>query len=555
MISSSPRAAPDDRGRIAFGTLLALFLAYAALFIIRTSFTIDGERYFSLFDDAMVSMRYARNLAHGYGLVWNPGGPRVEGYTNPLWVAYMAAIHLLPLPPCKTSLVVQVTAAAFLAFNLLVVRRIALIVSDGSEATAFGAVALTGSYLPLNNWSLQGTEVSLLVLVVSIALWQALRSSRDGRFRSSPYVWLAASTLVRPDMLVPLGGLVLFHVVIDPANRRRHLAWGCVPALCCEVLQTAFRASYFGDLLPNTYYLKMTGYPVALRFSRGAFVLARFIWRFKALLVALPFMLRVRRDRRRALLLWMVAVQCLYSVFVGGDAWEYWGGSNRYISIAIPGLFVLLSDALCRFAIVLPGAFGLRRPAPFRPHAGTFALLIALAIFSANSIYGPEAWTEVLLIRAPLHTGPRGENHDDVEEALALRAVTTPEATMTVARAGTIPYFSDRLGIDLLGKNDRRIAHEAAAVPAGPERFLYFRPGHVKFDEHYSIEQQSPDLVVQLWGRPGPVRPFLEEFYAPFVIGRRCVYVLNRSTHVLRDRLPRPGCSLPSGSASNTRPG
>ena len=125
---------------------------------------------------------------------------------------------------------------------------------------------------------------------------------------------------------------------------------------------------------------------------------------------------------------------------------------------------------------------------------------------------------------------------------------------MTLARAGTIPYFSDRLGIDLLGKTDRHIAHEAAAVPSGPERFLYFRPGHIKFDEHYSIEQQSPDLVVQLWGRPGPVRPFLEEFYTPFLIGRRCVYVLNRSTRVLRDRLPRPGCSPPSGSASRTRP-
>src|ERR671933_1076881 len=92
--------------------VLAAYLPYALLFILRTSFTINGERYFVLFDDEMVSMRYARNLARGYGLVWNPGGERVEGYTNLLWVLYMALVHLLPLPAAKISALVQVTRAS-----------------------------------------------------------------------------------------------------------------------------------------------------------------------------------------------------------------------------------------------------------------------------------------------------------------------------------------------------------------------------------------------------------------------------------------------------------
>lgn len=53
--------------------VLVLYAIYAALFIYKTTFVINGQRYFSLFDDAMVSMRYAKNLAAGYGLVWNPG--------------------------------------------------------------------------------------------------------------------------------------------------------------------------------------------------------------------------------------------------------------------------------------------------------------------------------------------------------------------------------------------------------------------------------------------------------------------------------------------------
>ncbi|HET7011845.1 MAG TPA: hypothetical protein VFI11_13795, partial [Anaerolineales bacterium] len=59
--------------------LSVAFSVWAAAFIFRSSFIAsDGLRYFSLSDDAMISMRYAWNLSHGSGLVWNPG-ERVEG--------------------------------------------------------------------------------------------------------------------------------------------------------------------------------------------------------------------------------------------------------------------------------------------------------------------------------------------------------------------------------------------------------------------------------------------------------------------------------------------
>lgn len=70
------------------GVAAALFYA---VFIVRCGFSLGGRLGFTLFDDAMISMRYARNLAEGYGLVWNPG-ERVEGYTNPLWTLWMALI-------------------------------------------------------------------------------------------------------------------------------------------------------------------------------------------------------------------------------------------------------------------------------------------------------------------------------------------------------------------------------------------------------------------------------------------------------------------------------
>src|SRR5262245_62098493 len=50
---------------------VALVVSLIALF--QASITIDGTRYFWLDDDQMISMRYARNLANGEGLVWNAG--------------------------------------------------------------------------------------------------------------------------------------------------------------------------------------------------------------------------------------------------------------------------------------------------------------------------------------------------------------------------------------------------------------------------------------------------------------------------------------------------
>lgn len=536
---------PDSLGKgasTAFWTVVALFVGYAGCFIYRTSFVIDGERYFSLFDDAMVSMRYARNLARGYGLVWNPGSAPVEGYTNPLWVAYMAAVHLLPIPVAKTSLVIQATAAVLLTLNLLVVRDIARAVSGGSDAVALGAVVLTATYLPINNWSLQGMEVSVLVLVMSVALYLPLRS--HDWFRRSQYVLLGASTLVRLDMAVSLVGLLLFNVLVDRPNRRRHVIWGVTSLVAWVGLQTAFRVWYFGDILPNAYYLKMTGYPVIPRVSRGLFVLAQFVWRFNPLLFALPLILIGLRRRRTVLPLWTLAVQMLYSVWVGGDAWEYWGGSNRYISIAMPGFFVMLSYALLFTTRSLLGVLApdLQRP---RTDALVFAVLIILAVVSGNSISGPGTWAEVLLIRAPLHTGPGDENHQEVEEALRLQTVTTADATVAVTRAGTIPYFSDRRGLDLLGKNDRHVAREMSRVTPGFRHFREFRPGHTKFDYRYSIEQQAPDVVLQLWTDREEVRPYLRRHYRTILLGTACVYVRDRSPHVLQDRLSGQDCEAP----------
>src|SRR5215217_9297644 len=89
------------------------FVAWASLFIYRSSSVgIDGRRYFCLFDDAMISMRYAWNFSHGMGLVWNVG-ERIQGYTNLLMTLIMS-IATLVFDKSIAALSIQILGVGFM---------------------------------------------------------------------------------------------------------------------------------------------------------------------------------------------------------------------------------------------------------------------------------------------------------------------------------------------------------------------------------------------------------------------------------------------------------
>jgi len=522
-------------GNTGLALALLAFAVYSSLFIYRTSFVIHGERYFSLFDDGMISMRYARHLAAGYGLAWNRGDAPIEGFTNPLWVLYMAAIHLLPAPLSKMSLFVQATCACLLAANLFVVRRVALAISNNSEMVSLGAVVLTGWYLPLNNWSLQGMEVAPLVLVVSQAMWLCLRCMATDSGVGPLYILLGVSTWVRPDMVVTTVAFAAFMIACDAKNRRRHVRWASAVLVVAVASQTAFRLWYFHEPLPNTYYLKMTGYPVLLRAARGAAVLAQFVWQSNPLLWLVACFAAFRRDRSRWLLLWIVIAQMGYSVYVGGDAWEYWGGSNRYISIAMPAFFILVSSGLADITAALASSLTGEWSsfANAWTATGVFAVVVVLALFSVNTIHGAGALGELLLLKPALHSGPGDENQQDVEAGLFLDHATAPDGSVALTRAGTLPYFSDRPTIDLLGKTDPHIALESSRVPGGPGNFMAFRPGHTKFDASYSIGELQPDLVLQPWDGDSAAMAYLRKDYRHVSMNGRCVWARIGSSKIM----------------------
>jgi len=511
--------------------IIIAYLIYAGIYIKNTSFIVSGERYFVLFDDAMISMRYAKNFAEGFGLVWNPGEVPVEGYTNPLWVIFMAGFHLLPIAVSKISLAVQISGAIFLAINLYFVFQIAQRLAQNLVISALAAI-LTAFYMPLNTWSLQGMEVSLLVLMLSISVWLVLKNLEKDRFSVWPYLILGIGTLVRIDMAVPYLVVLFFLLIFDPPNRKRNLAWGLGLLAVFLGGQTIFRLWYYGEPLPNTYYLKMTGFPLIIRLKRGGYALFKLMEQMNWVLFLLPFTaLLFRRDRLILILFAIMGGQVAYSVYVGGDAWEHIGGANRYIALAAPIFFILFVFAAQQIIFAIAAKI---RPLISTSHWLVNLVLIALVLASMvnfNLLSNQKSLRRWILTRPPDFIEA---NIEYVEIANRLREITTPEARIAVVTAGAIPYFSERPAIDLLGKNDPTIARQPNHLPSG---IGDIRPGHMKWDYDYAIGELKPDVVVQIWGDTEIAKKYLSEYYVSAEYDGMLFSLLKDSPEILWDKV------------------
>ncbi len=267
----------------------------------------------------------------------------------------------------------------------------------------------------------------------------------------------------------------------------------------------------------------MTGYPIGLRIERGLEVFVSFLNNMLWVPFFAPFLsLLIKRGREISLLLSIVTVQVLYSVYVGGDAWEWWGGANRFICVAMPAFFVAFSIGLASMVEKMSRAAEkevLGNTKLLVPYVGV--ALLCLVLF--NTIHGPSALKEWLLLDKPFHWT---DNKNMVLRARLVEDFTMNTATIAVTWAGIIPYFTERPVVDLLGKTNAKIAHGEVAKRPPAAEYDEFLPGHMKWDYEYSIGQLEPDLIVQIWGSARQAAKWLETDYlvtrlGPFVFSFR----------------------------------
>jgi arabinofuranosyltransferase len=207
-------------------------------------------------DDAHIFFVYGRNIAQGHGIVYNPGGERVEGYSSPLWLALVtAAFALLPVPEAGLLAVSVLMAAAAVAvlWHWL----------DGGERLGWrGAVLLAWvfsapSYVVWTTLTLMESALwSTLLIVTTVTLLQGNTLRRLG-------VCLALVALARPEALVwgPLFLGLAFWLAVLARGGKTAVRETALLLAFYGVAQGALlllRLAYFGFPLPNTYYAKIS---------------------------------------------------------------------------------------------------------------------------------------------------------------------------------------------------------------------------------------------------------------------------------------------------------
>lgn len=483
--------------------LLLAAAVFYLVFILRTSFRIAGVTYFTLVDDAMVSMRYAQHLVQGFGLVWNVGEAPVEGFTNPGWMLVMAGLHLLPIAAADISVLVMGIAAGALLLNTYVVFKISEALQPGAKYGPLIAAGITAFYFPLAFWSLRGMEVGAISLLVSLALLLALRvGQQEPGWKLAVVISMifVAAILVRMDAAIQVAIIALYVLSLNgvPFSKR---ALPITIAVLTLVGILLVQKAYFGDYLPNTYYQKVIGASLADRIKNGLLAFNSYATRDTLMLafVSAAGVLVYKEFRRRefGLIALLFLVQCAYSIWVGGDYAEpEVDAANRFIAQGMPALIILFGWTLDRLISDVVAA----HPGRVDARGGAEAFVSLGVAAAALAVISGQPWINWAIDNAPMLKSDIRR----VKIGLAIAQNTSPQATIAVHAAGQIPYYSGRRTIDLLGLNDPVIAKGPVTGP--------FYPGHDKWNYDYSILQLKPDLIADNWIKLGDFMRGVNEY-------------------------------------------
>lgn len=237
---------------------VVLFLLHCGLY---RQFTVD---------DSFISYRFAHNWARGWGPVYNPG-ERVEGYTCFAWVAVLALAGRLGLGIELASKVLGIASGALCIFTVAAISRRLL---NGRPTYLIAPFALALNPL-FAAWACSGMEATLFCCVLSLAVL-AIMFDESGRHSipvSAPCLGLAA--LIRPEGLL-FAGVAFVSIFAGREKRARSLVWAkWLTVLAVVVLPLlVWRANFYGDILPNTFYAK-TGRGLE-RLASGGWSVANF---------------------------------------------------------------------------------------------------------------------------------------------------------------------------------------------------------------------------------------------------------------------------------------
>ncbi len=413
-------------------------------------------------DDAWISFRYAWQLAHGRGLVFNPGAtPPVEGYSNLLWVLLAAGGLVAGVAPDRWLPVLSLACGLALVVSTgwIGVRRLGL-----GPWGAWAASALVASAPSVVVWSTGGlaTLPAALALLWLVEGW-LLSDDPRGAWRGA----LAGALLV----LLRVEGVGWVIVVAAMAwlgwghRRPRDLGGALAAVGAVFAAVAAFRGWYFGAWMANAAQAKLSAGPG--QWWRGVAYIVGFVAAdpVRGLLAVAAGIHAVRRSGTARAVALMALGPFAYAVVVGGDFMAF----GRLIVPAVPFL-------------ALVGAAGIAtRPVRIALPAAALGVVLGLMPLGDAHLV-PRRVRAALDVR---HNSPRyrseaeqwafmADNADRwADTGRALAQVTAPGDTYVTGAVGAVGYHApDLVLLDRFGLVSREVAERPARRPG------HTSPGH-----------------------------------------------------------------------------
>ena len=448
-----------------------LLIGLGIIVVVTTASTIIDEKPF-LFDDSFISYRYAKNLAAGYGLVWNPGEVPSEGYTNLLLVLLVAPVIKLGGDPLFAARMISLAAAAGMSF---VVYRMACR-ELGSDPVVAGILAMGiftfSSTVELTMLGLETVAFAATMFLSYDLAQHFFETDRNGWMLASGAVAFAAF-LLRPEIVFLPIAIVAALLLLESRDRKRLFRVVALLAGSFALplsLYLCWKLSYFGSIWPNPAFVKMNGQGLVRAMGVGS--ISNFVGLHEKVILMAGIGLLFSKGRSRAALTCSLVVLAYILFYLRVDT--LMDTHNRFLYPAFPFLLVIALPAL-RFFV--EGFIGWRQVTPVRLVVGAILFMIVFypnpggALRRVAGGARPDAVTDREIHRA-----------STVLRRLGTELATYGEiASVTIGStdAGLLPYTSGARHIDMAGLTTRFIAeHKDVQVAA---------------DYFFS---QKPDLII-----------------------------------------------------------